>query len=185
VAGQNKKTSKVFRKGREFLAKTSITAASAQALARQYMGNTLPVDAVYEYIMPITASYEPGDEKTVAYAVRYNREIDGLAVRSNSFRYHIELMVNDGRVASLSRLWPEIRVEPTSQPDVLDQILSVDLAVSLAADDIARLVKTPVALVDVEPCYGNTATELVPAYALITQRGGKIVIDARVGEVIR
>ena len=133
---------------------------------------------------PITAAVDGGPKVNVAYAVRYSRQLDGLHIRSNYWKNHFEIVINDDQVAYASRLWPEIKVEPTGFPEVIDQILSVDLAVYAAADHIARLVKTPVTIVRVEPSYGNTVNEIVPAYTLFTHKDRKIIVDARTGEVI-
>jgi hypothetical protein len=179
-----KPISRVYRQGNEFLAKTPTSKAAAFAVAQQHVATTLPVDAALEYVIPITASVDGGPKQKVAYAVRYGRQLDGLAIRSNHWKNHLEIVVNDGQVAFTSNLWPQIQVEPTSTPDVIDQILSVDLAVFAAADHIARLVKTPVTIVRMEPCYGNTENEVVPAYTLFTDQEREIIVDARTGEVI-
>jgi hypothetical protein len=185
IAEQDRPISEVYRKGPEFLAKTETRKASAIAVAQKYIGNSLPADAVLEYVIPITASVDKGPKMNVAYAVRYMRELDGLAIRSNSWKHHYEIIVNGNQVAYTSRLWPDIRVEESSGPDALEQILSVDQAVYTAADNIAAIVKRPVRLVSVEPCYANSGNEIVPAYAFGVAGKGYIIVDVRTGDVVR
>jgi len=180
ITGSTKQVAQDFRIQHEFLAKTSITETEAMAIASEYLGESLPKDAVLEYALPITSNGE-----TIAYAIRYNRTLNGLPIQSNSARNHIELMVNDGEVAYSSTLWPEITTTTIDQPSALDNLLSVNEAVELAAADMDTIIKNPVTIVDVKVVYANTETEIIPAYALITETGDEIVIDAATGKVVR
>jgi len=63
--------------------------------------------------------------------------------------------------------------------------LSVNEAVELAAADLETIIENPVTIVDVKNVYANTETEIIPAYALITETGDEIVINAATGKVVR
>ena len=94
-------------------------------------------------------------------------------------------MINNNSVAYTSILWPNISSKKRNQPAALNQILKVNQAVLLSANNLATFLKNPVTIIGVDPTYANTGDKIIPAYALITSAGDKLIIDATTGKLVR
>jgi hypothetical protein len=170
------------RSPHEFLTKSALTSEHAVQVARAWLGAKLPLDASLEAPHALQAKASSAAPTTAAYRVRYERVIDGMPVLSNGRVHHIEVVVDASGVAAVSRLWPTLDVFPSRSSLAL---LGVDGAFASAIDEIRTLVKEPVTFVDVMPCYGSTELgEIVAAYAFLDSEGGRIVVNARTGDLV-
>jgi hypothetical protein len=182
VAGGAVHSVQFFRNAGEFLTKAPMTTDRAVKAATAWLGATLPSDASMDVASGVEATVGSGAPTTVAYRVRYVRVIDGLPVLTNGWAHHIEVVVDAGGVSASSELWPTLDVVQAASPPVL---LGVDAALASAIDQIEMLVKQPVTIVDVMPCYGSTeAGQIVPAYAFLDSQGVRIVVDASTGYLV-
>ncbi len=166
----------------EFLQKSPVSIDQAIALADAFLGASLPPDAVLDDAYPVEATVGGSAAGVVAYRVRYMRMVDGMPLRTNGREHHIEVLVDAGNVTATSMLWPTLDVIQSPWSTAL---LGVSEALRRAFDELSRLVKSPIILVDVAPCFGSTAQgEIVPAYAFTDTEGGRIVVDARTGALV-
>jgi hypothetical protein len=182
VSGDDAHVLEYYSDPDEFLQKSPISVDQAVALADAFLGASLPSNAVLDDAYPVEATVGGSSTGVVAYRVRYLRLVDGMPLRTNGREHHIEVLVDAGSVTATSMLWPTLDVieSPSSM-----NLLGVGEALQRALDELARLVKSPVVLVDVAPCFGNNAQgEIVPAYAFTNTDGAKIVVDARTGALV-
>jgi hypothetical protein len=171
-----------LRNADEFLTKAPITTDRAVKAATAWLGAKLPSDASMEAAYGVEATMGSNAPTTVGYRIRYERVIDGLPVLTNGRAHHIEVVVDAGGVSVSSEFWPTLDIFPAASPPLL---LGVDAALASAIDQIRVLVKQPITIVDVMPCYGSTeAGEIVPAYAFLDSQGGRIVVHAGTGDLV-
>lgn len=174
-----------FRRNDEpFLAQTTISREKAVKLANAWLSQTLPEDAILAEATPIDGSINGAARVTIAYSVRYIRQLDDLPLLTNGLAYYYGVLVNDNVVAASAQHWPVIKIQPTWRPDLTSSLLSVKRAISFAIDAIDNLSKQPATLVDVTAAYGVKQGHLVPAYALIEASGTPFIVDASTGELL-
>ena len=151
--------------------------------------DAMPADAVLQRVIPIERRTDPtAPPTTVAYVVRYLREIDGIPVRGNLVEDHLTVMVGPDGVVATSQFWPEIVAAP--RDDAFGgYLLGVGRATLLAADALSRSRKGDgeLHLISARPVYGSLGLEagpgeLVPAFELETAEGGSVIINALTGE---
>jgi hypothetical protein len=166
--------------GLEFLKKSETPMTTRVLDIAQSFGGMLPSDAQLEGITPIEA-----DGEAVAQRIRFMRVRDNLEVRSNGPEHHKELILNGQDIAAWSDYWPKINEVKVSLLGV-DPLKRVqDTALDLAME-IVSIVKNSVAIVDVEPCYGSSATgEIVPAHCFKDTEGTIWVVNARTGDLVK
>ncbi len=176
-----------YTKAPDFLSHTSITRAQATSIAEQWMASAQkPSDTILDIVAPIEVTREDGTQAAVAYRVRYVRSLNGLAVRTNGAEHHFEALVNDKAVVASSKLWPGVAAQTAPQTMTSTASQSVGEILSRAAPNLARLAKSPINIVAVEPCYGsNTSGTIVPAYAFEDETGAKIIVDATTASLVK
>lgn len=162
-----------------FLPKQRATATSDDAIkiAKEYLGKDLPEDAVLEGVDMIDA-----DASTAAYRVRFTRQKDGLTIRGNVEEHHIEILVNNDKVAAVSKLWPDV-IEIAGSS--FESLVSVNQSAEKLGDYLSSIVRNPVKILSVSPCVGNTSDEeLVPAHCFEDDQETIWVVNASTGEVV-
>lgn len=177
--------------GLGLLGETTMTIPEAVSLAGEWLTSRgeLPSDAVVERVVTVSMRRSASDPHTAAgFVVRYIREIDGIAVRSNLVEDHIAVLVGPTGVVSTSSFWPEVSVGPGEASD--QALISVGRATLLASDALSRAIKGgEVHIIEALPVYATLGLdggpgELLPAYQLNTISGIPIVVSALTGEPV-
>jgi hypothetical protein len=182
VSGDDEHFFEYYGDAREFLQKAPTPIDPAIALADAFLGAELPSDAVLDDAYPVEATVGGSAAGVVAHRVRYTRVVGGMPLRTNGRQHHIEVLVDAGGIIATSMLWPRLDVIQSPWSEAL---LGVSEALRQALDELSRLVKSPIVLVDVAPCLGNTAHgEIVPAYAFTDADGAQFVVDAHTGALV-
>jgi hypothetical protein len=187
VKGSKTHAAKFYHRATEFLPKVALGKDKAVTIAKKWIANSLPTDAVQEAVTQIVVTEASGTSKVVGQVVRYTRYIDGLAVRTNGSEDHLAVLVNSNGVAAVSKLWPTL--ETKSKPGAIpySKMLSLSKAIEKASPKIARLIKANQTMVitAATPCYGTTKKgTIVPAYELVDAQGIRIIINAVTAELI-
>ncbi len=164
------------------VAKASISREKALELASIWLGPELPMDASLRGAFGVEARVDDAEPTVAAHRIRYQRMLDGMLVLTNGREHHLEVMVDGSGISATSRLWPVLEERPTQSPP---ELLGVERALAMALDEIRSLLKEPVTLVGVTPCYGSwDHGPIVPAYAFLDTSGGRVVVDATTGRLV-
>ena len=109
--------------------------------------------------------------------------MDGMNIRGNMEEHHIELLINNGEVISVSKIWPKI-IE--NEGNSHSSFMPVKESVKKLSSTLLEIVREPVNIVSVSPCYGNTTSsdELVPAHCFQDDQDLTWVVNAETGEFI-
>lgn len=167
----------------EFLSNTEMNKEEAIKIAKKWIkeNNVLPSEAVLESVNPIKAYTQDNGEKIIGYEIRYARVISKLKVRTNGIAEYISVLVNNGKVIHHGMNWSNIKIE---KPSDKMNLVPVSEAVKTATEHILSILKGGnVNFENVNPCYTLCNGNLTPAYELVADDGGYIVINALTGEI--
>ena len=151
------------------------------------LGDDLPENARLESILPIKKCKSNNTCVTVAYDIHFIPVHNGLKVRSNSSGNRIAVLIGDSNKVSVEAQWPEVY---SSLVESFDVSLSAGVALEIAADDISNIARQSVVIADYEKVYGVKTTKygdkiIVPAYEFIGVNGGRFVVSALDGALIK
>ncbi len=166
----------------EFLSKSSLTTADALQIAAIWLEkNSLAANFNLTKIIPIEVLSETEQPKTIAYLLRYERELDGLRIVGNRSTDHLALLINNKQVSASSLMITNFTTLPVTKLS----LLSPGKALQIAVPEIARHLKTPqLRLIKACLCYGFDGQALIPAYELLSENGESIVISALDGTIL-
>ena len=187
VKSNGKLHSEFFRApGREFMTKSSMSTDNAQKIAQSWSVAKLPKDVRLQEVREINvvSAAQPLQKAAVGYAVRYQKQLDDLPVRTNGAAIFAELLVNDGTVVAQSSYWPTFETIAIVQQDIRNRLISVGQALAHASASINSQAKSPIRILSVSPCYGLRSQEIVPAYAFQDDTGLELIVDAQTGALL-
>jgi|GEM_PF-2140494 len=167
----------------EFLSNTEISKEEAVSIAEKWISENgvLPSEAVLESVNPVKAYTQADGDKIIGYEIRYSRVINNLKVRTNSIAEYISVLVNDGKVIHHGMNWSNINLE---KPSNKIKLVPVSKAVRTAAEHLSSALKGGnVNFVNINPCYALCGGSLTPAYELMADDGGYVVINALTGKL--
>jgi len=176
-------SSEFFTDNDEFLSNTEISKEEAIGIAEKWISENgvLPSEAVLESVNPVKAYTQADGDKIIGYEIRYARVINDLKVRTNSTAEYISVLVNDGKVVHNGMNWSNINLEKSSDKM---KLVPVSKAVRTAAEHLSSILKGGnVTFVNINPCYALCDGNLTPAYELVADDGGYVVINALTGKL--
>lgn len=167
------------------LADGSCDAKRARDRARAFLLQRLgswPAGAELDRVVPVLSSRDGGPVRVAGQLVLFKRMLGGLPLRGNGVADHLGVLIAERGVVAWTAEWPQRRIEPSPEPE-----LDVASALQLAAPELARAAKGPVRIVGASAVWGVAAGSetLVPAFALQTDSGQQVVVDARSGLLVR
>ncbi len=155
--------------------------ARAEQRLRDALGE-LPTDAWPAGVVEITAREGEQRARVVGRLVRFERRLEGLPVLANGRADQLAVLVGTRGVAAVQIHWPERELPARSNADTP----ALGLLLRRVAPQLARRAKGPLLIVGAEPAWGVVPGErqLVPAWALITRSGQRLVISAESGKLL-
>jgi len=153
----------------------------AHALLVQQLGSW-PTGAELDRVVPVVSSRDGGPVRVAGQLVLFRRVLGGLPLRGNGVADHLGVLVAGRGVVAWTVDWPQRTVEPQPEPG-----LDVASALQLAAPELALAAKGPVRIIGASAAWGVVpgSDTLVPAFALQTDSGQQVVVDARSGLLVR
>ncbi|MBN2361491.1 MAG: hypothetical protein JXR83_18715 [Deltaproteobacteria bacterium] len=171
--------------GWSLLADGAGTAKRARDRARAFLLQQLaswPEGAELDRVTPVLSSRENGPARVAGHLVRFRRVLGGLPLRGNGVADHLSALIAGRGVVAWTVDWPQRQSEPVPEPT-----LDVASALRLAAPELALAAKGPLRIVGASAAWGVAAgsDSLLPAFALLTDSGLLVVVDARSGQLVR
>ncbi len=164
-----------------FAATPVLTEDQARILAEGWMRTHLPLqDAKVDKVIAVQTVREDITQVN-GHMVRFVKVVGDLPVRSNGEDDHVVVFVKGGKVTGYTQAWSPSR-PATTQPG-RPTLLSPAAALAKASQDILRRLKGSVTLVAAKPCLTRSGSMTVPAYELVDDRGGSLIVDAVTGRM--